>query len=108
MKRYHGYLAVQGGEKIVLPRELRRRFHLDEPGAQVEVTEREDGVLELRPTLPVPVDEIWFWSGEHQRLFREAEADLAGGRFRDFENSESFLADLSSLQAPSRSNGSAP
>ena len=31
---------------IALPTELRRRLHLDEPGAQLEVTERPDGVVE--------------------------------------------------------------
>jgi bifunctional DNA-binding transcriptional regulator/antitoxin component of YhaV-PrlF toxin-antitoxin module len=99
MKRYHGYLAVQGGEKIALPRELRRRYQLDAPGAQVEVTEREDGIIELRPTLPVPVDEMWFWSADYQRTVRDGEADLSNGRFRDFDSSESFLADLTALHA---------
>jgi len=99
MSRYHGYLAVQGRGTVALPPELRRRYHLDRAGAQVEVTEREDGVIELRPALPVPVDEMWFWSGGHQRAEREAEADLATGRYRDFHDPESFLADLEALHA---------
>ena len=47
---------------VALPAEVRRRLHLDEPGAQVEITERDDGVLELRPSLPVPADQRWFWT----------------------------------------------
>lgn len=94
---YHGYTAVQGRGTVALPAELRRKYRLDEPGAQIEITEREDGVIELRPTLPVPVDEMWFWSEGHQAAERAAEEDLAAGRYRDFDDASSFLADLESL-----------
>lgn len=99
VSNYHGYAAVQGRGTVALPAELRRKYRLDEPGAQLEVTEREDGVIELRPTLPVPVDEMWFWSEGHQAAEREAEDDLAAGRFRTFDDADSFLADLESLAA---------
>ncbi|HLX50062.1 MAG TPA: AbrB/MazE/SpoVT family DNA-binding domain-containing protein [Streptosporangiaceae bacterium] len=94
---YHGYAAVQGRGTVALPAELRRKYRLDEPGAQLEIIEREDGVIELRPTLPVPVDEMWFWTEEHQVAEREAEEDLKAGRYRTFDDAESFLADLASL-----------
>lgn len=97
MRRYHGYLAVQGGATIAFPRELRRKYLLDKAGAQVELTEREDGVIELRPTLPVPVDEMWFWAAESQQAEREAEAEA--DKYRDFPNAEAFLADLAALHA---------
>lgn len=96
---YHGYAAVQGRGTVALPPELRRKYRLDEPGAQLEIIEREDGVIELRPTLPVPVDEMWFWTEGHQAAEREAEDDLAAGRFRTFDDARSFLADLESLAA---------
>lgn len=99
MAGYHGFLAVQGRGTVALPAELRRKYRLDEAGAQMEITEREDGVLELRPTLPVPVDEMWFWAEGHQAAEREAEADIAEGRFRDFDTAEGFLADLEELIA---------
>ena len=57
---FHGYVGVQGRGVVALPAEVRRRLHLDQPGAQVEITEREDGVLELRPSLPIPADQHWF------------------------------------------------
>lgn len=50
----HGCLSVQSRGVVALPAEVRRRLGLDEPGAQLEITEREDGVLEMRPVLPVP------------------------------------------------------
>jgi bifunctional DNA-binding transcriptional regulator/antitoxin component of YhaV-PrlF toxin-antitoxin module len=97
MAGYHGFLAVQGRGTVALPAELRRKYRLDEAGAQVEIIEREDGVLELRPTLPVPVDEMWFWTEGHQAAEHEAEADIAHGRFRDFDTAEELLADLEGL-----------
>ncbi|MFC6011785.1 AbrB/MazE/SpoVT family DNA-binding domain-containing protein [Nocardia lasii] len=101
MGNYHGYAAVQGRGTVALPAELRRKYRLDEPGAQLEIAERSDGVIELRPTLPVPVDEMWFWSEGHQAAEREAEADLDAGRYRTFDDAESFLADLAGLTAES-------
>ena len=61
----------------------------------MEIVEREDGVIELRPTLPVPVDEMWFWTEGHQAAEREAEEDLQAGRYRTFDDARAFLADLS-------------
>ncbi|SRR6266851_3858096 len=98
MSRYHGYVAVQGRGTVALPADLRRKYHLDDAGAQIELTEREDGIIELRPAVAVPVDEMWFWSEGQQRAEREAEDDLAVGRYRTFDDAESFLADLESLQ----------
>jgi|SRR5258708_24076028 bifunctional DNA-binding transcriptional regulator/antitoxin component of YhaV-PrlF toxin-antitoxin module len=99
MGNYRGYAAIQGRGTVALPAELRRKYRLDEPGAQLEVVERPDGVIELRPTLPVPLDEMWFWTHGHQAAEREAEEDLAAGRFRTFDDAESFLADLAELAA---------
>src|SRR3954454_7247856 len=49
------FIAVQGRGTIALPPDLRKRYGLDVPGAQVEVVERDDGVIELRPHVPIPV-----------------------------------------------------
>lgn len=38
----HRYLSVQGSGTSALPADVRRRLHLDEPGAQLEMTERAD------------------------------------------------------------------
>jgi hypothetical protein len=39
-------------------------------------------------------DSAWFESEEWQRRYREAKTDLAEGRFEDFDDIESLLADL--------------
>lgn len=52
---------MQSRGLVALPTALRKRYQLDEPGAQLEVTERADGVIELRPMRAVPASEAWFW-----------------------------------------------
>lgn len=94
---FHGYVGVQGRGVVALPAELRRRFHLDEPGAQVEITEREDGVLELRPSLPIPVDQRWFWTQRWQEREREVDEDVAAGRMSVHDDGDALLAHLDSM-----------
>jgi bifunctional DNA-binding transcriptional regulator/antitoxin component of YhaV-PrlF toxin-antitoxin module len=88
------YVAVQKRGVISLPPDVRKRHHLDEPGAQVELSERDDGVIELRPHLAVPADQAWFWSERWQRMEREADADIQAGRTEKFDSVDAFLADL--------------
>lgn len=92
--RFHGFLTVQSRGVVALPSELRRRYHLDDPGVQLELTEREDGVFEVRPTIPVPAAQSWFWTEAWQEREREADADIAAGRVATFDDAETLLADL--------------
>ena len=94
---FHGYVGVQRRGVIALPADLRQRLHLDEPGAQVEVTERPDGVIELRPALPVPADQAWFWTEHWQQREREADDHVVAGRMTVHESSEDFLTHLDGL-----------
>jgi len=95
MTRYHGFLSVQTRGVLALPPEVRRRLRLDVPGAQVEVTEREDGVIELRPQVPVPAGQAWFWDEAWQARERQVEEALTAGRVTVFEDGEAFLDSLS-------------
>lgn len=74
------YVAVQSRGTVALPADLRRRLHLDEPGAQLEILEQEDGTIELRPVLPVPADQRWFWTERWQAMEREVDEHVAEGR----------------------------
>jgi len=91
---FRGYVGVQSRGTIALPAELRRRYHLDEQGAQIEITERDDGVLELRPALPVPADQRWFWTPEWQTKEFEAAEDLSAGRVEIFESGAALIEAL--------------
>ena len=99
MAGYQGYVSVQSRGVIALPRELRKRMHLDEPGAQLEIAERDDGVLELRPMLPVPADQAWFWTEEWQRREREVDEHVARGEVTVHQSTDDFLAHLDELEA---------
>lgn len=87
-------IAMQQRGVLTLPAELRKRHHLDEPGAQVRVVERADGVIELHAELPVPADQVWFWSERWQRMEREADVDVADGRVVRSSDVEDLLAEL--------------
>ncbi len=88
------FITVQKRGVISLPSDLRRRHHLDQAGAQVLVSEREDGVIELRPQVAIPADQAWFWTERWQRMEREADSDIAAGRVEQFDSAEDFVADL--------------
>lgn len=94
---FHAFLAPQSRGLIQLPPEMKRRLHLDEPGAQLEVTERPDGVFELRATLPIPAEEAWFWTDRWQAMEREADEDIAAGRVTHFADVEEFVAHIENI-----------
>ena len=97
--QFHGFVNVTGRGLVAIPAELRKRYLLDEPGAQVEIVEREDGVLELRPTIAVPASDAWFWDKDWQAGERQAELDMVAGNFQTFDGPEAFLAHLDDLAA---------
>lgn len=86
MKTYH--LLVQSRGTIALPADLRRRMHLDEPGAQVRTIEHDDGSIEL---VPIPADQRWFWTERWQAMEREADEDIAAGRVSRAMDVDEFL-----------------
>lgn len=94
-QRRSQFVALAGSRgSITLPADVRRRYHLDEPGAQVEVIGRPDGVIELHPVLPHRADQAWFWTERWQAMEREAEDDIGVGRTHTFDSAEDFVADL--------------
>ncbi|MDQ2911248.1 MAG: AbrB/MazE/SpoVT family DNA-binding domain-containing protein [Actinomycetota bacterium] len=90
--RHRYFVSLQNRGVLTLPAAVRRRYRLDEPGTQVEVVERDDGVLELHPHAAVPADQAWFWSPEWQDGEREASADIEAGRVERFDD-EAGLVD---------------
>jgi bifunctional DNA-binding transcriptional regulator/antitoxin component of YhaV-PrlF toxin-antitoxin module len=88
------FITVQKRGTIALPPDTRQRHHLDDPGTQLRLVERDDGVIELHPTVPVPAENAWFWTDRWQAMEREAAEDIAEGRTVTFDDVESFLADL--------------
>ena len=79
-ERYVGVVSVRKRGVITLPAELRRRLRLDDEGSRLEIVERDDGVVELRPSVVIPADQAWFWTERWQTMEREADEDIDAGR----------------------------
>ena len=95
-------MLVKLGQRgtVTIPKELREGLA---DNALFDAVRRADGVIELRPQVAVDAAQAWYWTERWQRMEREADADLAAGRFKTFDDLESFLADL---DAPSDANAS--
>ncbi|WP_298121654.1 AbrB/MazE/SpoVT family DNA-binding domain-containing protein [uncultured Aurantimicrobium sp.] len=87
------YVNVRDRGQISLPASTRKRFHLDEPGAQVEIIERE-GEIVLRPMLPIPADQAWFWTKEWQEGEQTADVEAVAGLGTVYNSGEEFLDSL--------------
>jgi bifunctional DNA-binding transcriptional regulator/antitoxin component of YhaV-PrlF toxin-antitoxin module len=96
---FRGYVSVQNRGLIAIPPELRKRYGMDKPGSQVEIVEREDGVLELHPHVAVPASQAWFWTEQWQAREREADEDIANGRITTHETVDDLLGYLGGLDA---------
>jgi hypothetical protein len=79
---FRGFLTMQARGVLALPPEVRRRWHLDRPGAQV------------RPHLPVPVTQDWFWAPDWQRRESEADEDVRARLFTEHADVDDFLGSL--------------
>lgn len=91
MDTHIGFAAVQPKNgTITIPAQLRRRFGLDKPGAQVEIVVR-GGEIVLLPHVAIPAEQAWFWSQEWQDKEREADAALAAGDSTTFDTADDFL-----------------
>jgi bifunctional DNA-binding transcriptional regulator/antitoxin component of YhaV-PrlF toxin-antitoxin module len=94
----HLFLTLQGRGLLALPADLRRRHRLDEPGAQVEIVERDDGIIELRPHTAVPAAQDWFWTERWQAMEREVDEHVSGGEVTTHETGDDFLGHLGRLE----------
>jgi antitoxin MazE len=94
--RLHVFMAPQKRGIVAFTPELRRRLRLDEPGAQLEVMELDDGTLAIRGVVPVPADQAWFWTDRWQKMEAEADADIAAGRVTRYDSVDAMFADLDS------------
>lgn len=92
--RIHEYVPVRQRGVVTIPAEIRERLRLDDPGAQLEFIETDDGRIEVRGALPHDADQSWFWTERWQRMEREADEDFAAGRHTVTADVDAFLAEL--------------
>lgn len=87
------FVSIQARGTISIPTAIRRRYGLDEPGAQVEIIDA-DGQIILRPTVAVDASQAWFWREDWQAGEREAEQQRVSGQGVVHETGEEFLESL--------------
>ena len=78
--------------QLTIPAEIREAIELK--AGDILEFEVVDGRIVITPKIVIDPDQAWFWTERWQKMEREADADFAAGRFRDFDNVEDFLADL--------------
>ncbi len=87
------FVSVRERGQISLPAAIRKQYHLNEPGAQLEIIER-DGEIVLRPMLPVAADQAWAWSASWREGERVADAETAQGLGTVHNSGEELLDSL--------------
>ena len=87
-------MKISSKRQIAIPKKVMAALKL-EPGDEVDIhVKGETAVLVPIKTIKVPREQAWFWTSDWQRKEKEADQDLASGRFRDFESLEDLLKDL--------------
>ena len=94
MGTHQTFVTVQSRGVIAIPTAIRCHLGLDQPGAQVEVIER-DGEIVLRPHVAVPADQAWFWAKRWQQ-FGEADEAVVSGNIALAGDIDELLDDLES------------
>lgn len=89
------FLSIQARGTVSLPPALRRRYGLDEPGAQVEIID-DDGQIILRPKIAVDASQKWFWEPQWQAGEAEAEKELQQGEGKILSDGDELLEHLDS------------
>ena len=83
---------------MTIPAAVREAARIEE-GDPIEVEVVADGIL-LRPMKVIDATQAWFWTPEWQEGERQADEDLAAGRFDRYESDEEFLAALEARMKP--------
>lgn len=94
MKTREYHLSLQSRGTLALPRDLRKRHHLDDPGAQVRVVERDDGIIELHPLAAVPADQRWYWTERWQKMEQEVDEHVEKGDVIRSDDIDEMFADV--------------
>ena len=90
--------TVTKRRQVTLPRALLEAAGLRE-GAALAVRLTDEGILIERAPEHDP-DQAWFWTPEWQAKEREADADLAAGRFTIYHSDEEFDEALRARMKP--------
>jgi len=87
-------MRISSKRQVSIPKKVMDALNLN-PGDEVEF-EVEAGTARIIPikTLKIPRDQAWFWSESWQQREKEAENDLASGKYREYDTADDLLKDL--------------
>ena len=91
-------VQVRKKYQITLPAAIRKAAGTSE-GDLLAAQVQDDRTILLRPRRLVDASEAFFYTPEWQAAEREADEDLATGRYDDFETMTDLLADLEQQEA---------
>ncbi len=87
-------MKISSKRQVAIPKTVMDALKL-EPGDEIEFQVRgKSAILIPMKTIKVPRDQAWFWTPEWQAKEKEADQDLATGRYRDFKKLKDLLKDL--------------
>ncbi len=78
--------------QLTIPRQVLAKLRLRE-GDFLELRVH-DGKIELVPMALIPRDQLWYWTPEWQAKEREADEDLAAGRYKAFKTAGKAVTGL--------------
>ncbi len=78
--------------QVTIPEAIRQALKLEE--GSILQFELDGGRISAVPLALIPQDQAWFWTKEHQKREREADEDLAKGRYKDFSSADSLMKNL--------------
>jgi antitoxin MazE len=84
---------LRGKGQVTIPGEFRERLSAEE-GDDLVFRVDEGGRILIERAITIPADQVWFWSERWQRLEREAQEDIDGGRVRKYPDIDQAITDL--------------
>lgn len=84
---------VRSRGQITLPRQIRESLNIGE-GDEVYFYTNKAGQLVVQPAPNIDPEQAWFWTERWQKMEREADADIAAGRVKSFDNVEDLIAEI--------------
>ena len=84
---------VRAHYQITLPVSVRRKVPI-RVGDPVEISIRGDSEIVIRPLKIIEASQAWFWTHEHQRAEREAEAERRAGKARIAKSAKHLIHEL--------------
>ena len=85
-------VTLRPNGQLTLPADIRATAHADT--GDVFVAEVQDNAIVLRPKKLVDSAQAYFWSDAWQAAEREASADTAKGRVKEFRSADALIRDL--------------